>query len=68
MAKVRVCDLCGKTMGTHRCIVRVLDLDEDQQSNMARTIKSKDMHDKCAKEVIEWIEEQFKFNTQDVKD
>jgi hypothetical protein len=55
-------------MGTHRCIVRVLDLDEDQQSNMARTIKSKDMHDKCAKEVIEWIEEQFKFNTQDVKD
>lgn len=68
MGKVRVCDLCGQMMTSpHRKIIRVLDLTDDQPANMARTTHSLDMHEKCTNEMLDWIKEQFNFNTQETK-
>ena len=67
MANVKVCDLCGDViLSQNRKIVRVLDLSDGKQANMARTDRAYDMHEKCVKELTSWITEQFNFNTQEV--
>jgi hypothetical protein len=57
MSSMVVCDVCGKALDKPFYKLKILKVEENEASNVNKTVGNLDMHEECLKVFKSWLKE-----------